>query len=143
MIGAGLLVAREAKAVAAEHRARMHDDAISQSGLCVDGHTRNQLARLADLDIIEQHTARPDPRPGADADVFADDRVGTNRHVRTNLRAWIDDRGGMNAQNPISEPCTSMVRNSASVATLPSTIARPFIFHSGRCLCSSSTSRRS
>ena len=97
VIGAGLLVAREAKSVAAEHGTRMHDDAISQSGLRVDGDTGNQLARLADLDIIEEHTAGPDPRPGADADVFADHRMGIDRCLRTDRRAWVDDGRGVNA----------------------------------------------
>jgi Ca2+-transporting ATPase len=75
VIRAGLFVADEPETVAAQHGAGVHDDARTESRLGIDSDARDQLAVLADRHIVEQHATRPDARPGADADVPADDSM--------------------------------------------------------------------
>ena len=75
-----------AESIAAEHDARVHDDAFPERGPGVQRHARIELRVVTDRDAVTQNAA------GADAHVAAELNAGTDDHVRTDLDRLLPGR---------------------------------------------------
>ena len=78
MIAAILFVAHKAKAVGAEHRARVNDNAPSKRRTRIDDNSWVEVAVVADHNAFANAAARSDVRALADNRVSLDHRVGIN-----------------------------------------------------------------
>src|SRR5438094_5771912 len=71
LVVAALAISHIAEAVAAQHRSRVHNDAIAQRGLRINCHIRINLALPSYLHTARNRAARADPRVFADLRLFA------------------------------------------------------------------------
>jgi len=72
-ITAGRLIAHVAEAIAAEHRARVNDDSVSEACTGIDRDVRIQITIASDDCFRADHAAGADPRALADGRALADD----------------------------------------------------------------------
>jgi hypothetical protein len=87
----------ESEAVAADHRAILDDDPMSEDGALADRHSRVQHAVIADLHAWPNDDVRVDHGPGPDVRTGPDYRQRTDADVSGDDGGRIDDRTRMRA----------------------------------------------
>ena len=88
-------VAREAEAVAADHRAVLHDHAVAELHALADRHARMQDAVVADAGVRTDDDVGVDDRAGADPGARLDDgeRADATRRAATTAVSETKARG--------------------------------------------------
>jgi hypothetical protein len=96
-------VHRQAEAIGADHRARMHAYASPQPGPRHQRHPRNEFAAVADVAVLADHAAGTDHAGFADAAARADAHERPDAGGRSDDRVGVDDCAGMHARGSRSD----------------------------------------
>src|SRR5690348_6814537 len=97
-VAAGGGVAHIAEAVAAQHRAAVHDNTVAQAHPGVDCHIGSDVALAADLDPGANNAAGANSAAVADYGLIGDDDAWLNSHMAPEAGGVLDDSGGVNSR---------------------------------------------
>ena len=97
LVAAGLLVTDVSKALAAQHRSGLHDDAVAKNHAAVDCHISVNAATRAECDSIAEHAAGPDGGFIARFDVLAENRARADGHPVAEVGGRRNDGGRMDS----------------------------------------------
>src|SRR5690348_1108477 len=97
-VAAGGGVAHVAEAVAAQHRAAVHENTVAQTHPGIDCHMGSDIALPAHADLGTNYAAGANAGAVADYGLLANDHAWLNSHMSTQPGGIFDDGGGVNSR---------------------------------------------